>query len=169
MSLPEVVRVKIWNREGTVIWSDEPQLIGRSFPGNRELDVSLAGKVAVEIKELTKPEHEYEQERFGTLAEIYVPILSKQSGEVLGVVEVYKRPVRLFATFRWGLIIIWSISLAGGLALYLVLLPLVRQFYGREVQEETLRAHAGQLEQEVAERTRELKAYQARLEAGSSR
>ncbi|MBI3078748.1 MAG: response regulator [Deltaproteobacteria bacterium] len=156
--LPEVVRVKVWDRQATVLWSDQAQLIGKRFPDNQELRAALAGKVAVEIKNLTKPEHAYEREAFPVLAEVYVPLFSKKSGEVLGVLEVYKIPARLFATVRWGRTVIWTISLAGGLALYLVLLPLVRQVYGREVQEETLRAYAGRLEQEVTERTRELQA-----------
>lgn len=154
--LPEVVRVKVWDREGTILWSDEPRLIGQRFPDNDELRQSIKGKVAVELKELTRPEHEYERGRVGTLAEVYVPIVSKESGEVLGIIEVYKTADRLVATIRWGRIVIWAISLAGGLLLYLVLLSLVRQVYGREVEENALRAYAGKLEVEVANRTREL-------------
>jgi PAS domain S-box-containing protein len=154
--LPEIVRIKVWDREGIILWSDEARLIGERFPGNRELGAALAGRVSVEIKELAKPEHAYEQGRFAALAEVYVPIFSKTGGDVLGVLEIYKTPVRLFATIHRGRIVIWTISIVGGLALYLVLLPLVRQVYGREVQEETLRGYAGRLEHEVAERTREL-------------
>ncbi len=46
--------------------------------------------MAVEFKELTKPEQGYEHGPFGTLAEVYVPIVSKATGQVLGVIEVYK-------------------------------------------------------------------------------
>src|SRR5437867_1209087 len=35
--LPEVVRIKVWNRQATVLWSDEERLIGRHFPDNRNL------------------------------------------------------------------------------------------------------------------------------------
>jgi hypothetical protein len=41
-------------------------------------------------------------------------------------------------------------------AFSLVLLPLVRQVYGREVREATLRVYTGRLEHEATERTREL-------------
>ncbi|MBI3454881.1 MAG: response regulator [Candidatus Rokubacteria bacterium] len=153
---PEVVRLKVWDRTATILWSDEPHLIGRRFPENEELRTALTGKVAVEIKKLTAEEHVYERGKFVTLAEVYVPVFSRETGEVLGVLEVYKTPVRLFATIRQGQLIIWAISLAGGLALYTVLLPLVRQVYGREIQEQTLRAHAEKLEAEVAARTRAL-------------
>ena len=161
-SLPEVVRVKVWDRDATVLWSDEAKLIGKRFPDNRELREALAGRVTVEIEELTGGEHAYERKRFSRLAEVYVPIFAREGGQVIGVVEVYKTPTRLFATIRWGRIVTWAISLTGGVVLYLVLLPLFRRW--QEIQEEALRAHAGRLEQEVAERTRELRARSEQLQ-----
>jgi signal transduction histidine kinase/ActR/RegA family two-component response regulator len=155
--LPEIVRVKVWDRNATVLWSDEERLIGQRFPHNEELERALAGRVEVAIKRLTKPEQSYERRKFATLAEVYVPIFSHESGQIVGAVEIYKTPDRLYATIRWGRIVIWTISLGGGLALYLVLLPLVQQVYGRQVREVTFRAYTAKLEREVAEQTQELK------------
>jgi signal transduction histidine kinase/ActR/RegA family two-component response regulator len=155
--LPEIVRIKVWDRDATVLWSDDRKLIGQRFPDDEELQAGLAGKVSVEIKKLSKSEQADDRGRFSVLAEIYVPIFAKEGGGVIGAVEVYKAPVRLFAAIRRGRIVIWTISLVGGLALYLVLLPLVRQVYGRRVYEEALRTHAEGLERQVAERTRELR------------
>ncbi len=154
-SLPEVVRAKVWDNQATILWSDEPHLIGRQFADNKELQDALAGKLQVAIKSLGKAEHGYERGTFTTLAEIYVPILS-EDGRVLGVVEVYKVPERLFATIRRGRIVIWSISLAGGLLLFLVIRPLLTRIYRKEVEEEILRAETGRLEAEVADRTEQL-------------
>ena len=154
--LPEVVRVKVWDRTATVIWSDEAQLVGQRFADNDELREALAGKISVEIKELDKAEQRYERGGFSTLAEVYVPIFAKGTTEVRGVVEVYKTPLRLFRTIRQAQIVTWGISILGGLVLYLVILPLTRQVYGREVREEALRAHAERLEAEVAQRSQEL-------------
>jgi signal transduction histidine kinase len=154
--LPEVVRVKIWDRNATVIWSDEAQLVGQRFPDNDELKEALEGQVAVEIQSLEKAEQRYERFGFSTLAEVYVPIFAPGSREVLGVIEVYKAPERLFRTIRQGQVVIWGISIVGGLALYLVILPLTRQVYGREVREEALRAHAERLEAEATQRGQEL-------------
>jgi len=154
-TLPEVVRAKVWDNQATILWSDESHLIGRRFLDNGELREALAGKLEVEIKSLTKAEHGYERPAYTTLAEIYVPIFSGD-GRVLGVVEVYKTPERLLATIRQGRISVWSISFAGALLLYLVIHPLLTLVYRKEVQEETLRAEAGRLETEVAERTKQL-------------
>jgi len=154
-TLPELVRAKVWDKQATILWSDESHLIGRRFLDNEDLRNALAGKLEVEIKSLTKAEHGYERPSFTTLAEVYVPIFSGD-GRVLGVVEVYKTPERLLATIRRGRIAVWSISFAGALLLYLVMYPLLTLVYRKEVQEETLRAEAGRLETEVAERTKQL-------------
>src|SRR5213594_2464725 len=100
-TLPEVVRVKVWSRDAEILWSDEPGLIGQRFPGNDELQGALAGDVGVEIKRLGKSEQRYEQRISDTLAEVYVPIVSR-AGRVVGVIEVYKTPERLLNTIRWS-------------------------------------------------------------------
>ena len=153
-TLPEVVRVKVWSRDAEILWSDEPGLIGQRFPGNDELQGALAGDVGVEIKRLGKSEQRYEQRAFGTLAEVYVPIVGS-GGRVLGVIEVYKTPDRLQNTIRWSRIVIWAISVVGGAMFYLVLLPLLMQVYRRQVQDEMLRQHAARLQEQVEHRTQQ--------------
>jgi two-component system NtrC family sensor kinase len=161
--LPEVVRVKVWDRDATVVWSDEPRLIGQRFSDDDELREALAGEVTVEIKTLEDREHAYERPSFTTLAEVYVPIVSRATGQVVGVVEIYKNPIRLLTAIQRARIVIWTISLAGALSLYLVLFPLVRQVYGRQVREEALEAHAAELEAEVTARNREIETQREAL------
>lgn len=146
LSLPEVVRVKVWDREGGVIWSDDARLIGRRFPQNRELQEALAGGVSVQLKDLGKSEHVYERERFAKLAEVYVPILSEtQPREVIGILEIYKRPVRLFGMIQRTQTVIWTASLAGGLLLYLSLFWIIRIAYRTQLRLE------GRLKEQAAE------------------
>src|SRR5882724_7262341 len=161
--LPEVVRVKVWDRDAAVVWSDESRLIGQRFPDNDELKEALGGEVTVEVKTLEGREHAFERPSFTTLAEVYVPIMSKTTGQVVGVVEIYKNPIRLLAAIQRARIVIWTISLAGALILYLVLFPLVRQVYGRQVREEALQAHAAELEAQVVARNRELETQREAL------
>jgi signal transduction histidine kinase/ActR/RegA family two-component response regulator len=161
--LPEVVRIKVWDTNATVLWSDEPRLIGQRFPENDALKEALAGEVSVEVKTLAGREHAYERASYTTLAEVYVPVVSRTTGRVVGVIEVYKSPLRLLATIQRARLVIWTISLAGALILYVVLFPLVRQVYGRQVREEALQAHAAELEAQVTARTRELEAQREAL------
>ena len=148
LDLPEVVRIKIWDREATVLWSDDERLIGKRFPENAEVKQALAGQVSVALKTLQKKEQEYERERFTVLAEVYVPIASKTSGEIMGIVEVYKLPARLFAGIRRMQSIVWGIAILGGILLYVVLLPIVRRSYREQLKlEGSLREHARHLEE----------------------
>ena len=43
LGLPEAVRVKVFDGEGTVLWSDEPRLIGSNFGRDRRVQQSLTG------------------------------------------------------------------------------------------------------------------------------
>jgi hypothetical protein len=38
LSLGNIFRVKIWSRDGTILWSDQTGLIGRKFPDNDGFD-----------------------------------------------------------------------------------------------------------------------------------
>ncbi|MBI3779971.1 MAG: hypothetical protein HY278_02760, partial [candidate division NC10 bacterium] len=146
-SLPEVVRIKVWDREATVLWTDDERLIGRRFPENPELKQALAGRLSVELKTLRKAENVLERERFTQLAEIYVPIPSKPSGEIIGVVEVYMLPARLFAGIQRMRVLVWGIVITGGILLYGGLIPIVRRSYRKQLDlERSLREYSQHLE-----------------------
>ncbi len=135
LALPEVVRIKVWGRDGAVIWSDDDRLIGRAFPDNRELREALAGRVSVQIKPVKKAENAQERRQFSKLAEVYVPIfLETRRDHVVGVLEVYKVPARLFSGIRQVAIIVWATSLSGGLLLYLSLFWIVRVSYRSQLR-----------------------------------
>ena len=69
-----LVRVKVWNRQGKILYSDEPRLIGEPYglaaDERRSLDV---GVIEAEVSDLAKPENRFEQS-FGKLLEVYLPI-----------------------------------------------------------------------------------------------
>lgn len=118
-SMPDVIRVKIYDRTGSCVWSDEERLIGKNFEGNRELKKALGGEVQVAMG-LLKNEHIYERDRYneGRLLEIYVPLLSPGSNEVYGVLEIYRHPVYHFALIDRMRGAVWVISLAVGIFLF---------------------------------------------------
>ncbi|MBI4737477.1 MAG: GAF domain-containing protein [candidate division NC10 bacterium] len=154
LRIPDVVRIKLWDRQARVLWSDDDRLIGKRFPGNPEVQQALAGRLAVVLKSLPKDQEEYLGVPFPQLAEIFVPIRSETAGEILGVVEVYKLPTRLFASIHRIRQVVWSITIAGGLLLYVVLVPIVRRAYRKQLEwGARLREQAQVLEGEVQERT----------------
>src|SRR5689334_24076562 len=69
-----IVRVKIWSPDGTIVYSDEPRLIGDHFAlGADEREVIENGGVDAEISDLDKPENRYEV-RDRKLLEVYMPV-----------------------------------------------------------------------------------------------
>ncbi len=84
----EIVRVKIWDSMGTIIVSDESNLIGRTYEMSEDLRAAFNGEVIYEVPDLSRPENEYEQD-FGDLREYYVPVDSGSQGIEI-VFEVYE-------------------------------------------------------------------------------
>src|SRR4051812_36735499 len=56
-----LVRVKIWNRDGRVVYSDEPRLRGTRYSlGADELAAIDKGVIEAEVSDLSKPENRFE-------------------------------------------------------------------------------------------------------------
>ncbi len=90
-----VVRLKIWNRQHWLVYSDNDALRKRWFPGNDLLERSFDGEVTSEITDLSAPE-EFEERDFGELLAVYVPLrvdedgrLNANEGEIVGSFEIY--------------------------------------------------------------------------------
>jgi signal transduction histidine kinase len=69
-----LVRVKIWDAEGRIVYSDAPGLIGQHYPlGDEERDVLVHPQVRADVSDLQAPENRLERGR-GKLLEVYRPI-----------------------------------------------------------------------------------------------
>ena len=69
-----VVRVKIWTRDGRIVYSDETRLIGSEYElGEEDLEVLDRGGVVAEVSDVSGPENRFER-RFGELLEVYTRI-----------------------------------------------------------------------------------------------
>ena len=82
-------RVKIWAKDGTIIYSNDPAAVGERFPTKENLLKALRGEEAVEIKVAKDPENERER-YLGTLMEVYTPIVFPGTSEPRGAFEVYQ-------------------------------------------------------------------------------
>jgi len=82
-------RIKLWAKDGTVIYSDAQVGVGEEFPTNENLQRALRGETAVKIKEPVSPENEHERD-LGTLMEVYTPIIFPGTTEPQGALEIYQ-------------------------------------------------------------------------------
>jgi signal transduction histidine kinase len=84
-----VVRVKLWRPDGTILYSDEPRLIGQRFElGAEEAELFETGGADAELSDLTDPENRYERQE-GKLLEAHTPIRTPDGTPVL--FETYQR------------------------------------------------------------------------------
>jgi putative nucleotidyltransferase with HDIG domain len=84
-----IVRVKIWNKGGMVVYSDEKSLVGQYFPVSDGLEKALGGEIATYVSTLDKPENVGEKGLYTRLLEVYMPIRLAGSNEIVGVYEIY--------------------------------------------------------------------------------
>ena len=84
-----VVRVKIWDSTGRIIYSDQPQLIGARYPlGASELHALHTGGVDADVSDLSRPENRYERQ-YHKLLEVYFGMRATDGTPVL--FELYQR------------------------------------------------------------------------------
>ncbi|MFQ5816197.1 MAG: hypothetical protein ACE5G7_06840, partial [Candidatus Hydrothermarchaeaceae archaeon] len=122
ISTPEIARVKIYNTDGVIVYSNEERLIGQSFLGNPELEKALEGEVEVEIERNLEEEEENLYERgFRGLMEIYIPIAG-EDGSVFGAVEVYQVLDPLDRAIGRAQLVVGGLIMGGLAFLYLSLI-----------------------------------------------
>jgi two-component system NarL family sensor kinase len=120
---PDIARVKVWTAGGTIVYSDEPRLVGQTFRlGSEEKEALEHDGSDAEITDLSKPENRYERDA-GRLLEVYRVVHTPDGTPLLFEVyfpydEVVTRMDRIWLTFA-------VISAAGLLMLLLLLVPLL--------------------------------------------
>jgi two-component system NarL family sensor kinase len=123
-----IVRVKIWDATGRIVYSDEPRLIGQTFGlDDEELEVLTEPHTDAEVSDVTAPENRFER-RFGSMLEVYRGVRTP-SGEPLlfetyfRYDEVTQRSGELSAGFA-------AVAVGSVVAMLLLLLPVLRGLLG---------------------------------------
>ncbi len=138
INFPHTARIKIFNRDGTIIWSDDPSLVGTQLTGHPErLALALEGKVQAVFN---PAKNKFDTSKQGQLSdgtiECYVPIFSHQTArpeaEVIGVLSLYRNPHDLNQTIQRGLYLLWAVIGGGGLLLFVVLYKVFSVVYRRQ-------------------------------------
>lgn len=85
----QIAAMKIWSRDGTILYSTNPAVVGQTFEMTEPLRVALAGRTSVEFDVLDEPESQWERHMGLPLIEVYVPI-HNVDGLVVAVAEFYE-------------------------------------------------------------------------------
>ncbi|MBI5682613.1 MAG: hypothetical protein HZC45_05555 [Deltaproteobacteria bacterium] len=133
--MPEILSVKVYNKEGTILWSDKYEFVGRRFLENEELQQAINGKPIVTLEPARRPDHAYLKGYAHNIMEVYVPIFFENNTNAAGIVSTYKTSTALLGDIKTGMTAIWVVSITGGLLLYLSLFGV---FYRAHKAEKTM-------------------------------
>ena len=81
--------VKIWRADGFVAFASDPEVIGQTFASSSELQAALKGQLSASFDQLEDAESANERQSGVPLLEVYNPIHSILTGEVIAVAEFY--------------------------------------------------------------------------------
>jgi two-component system NarL family sensor kinase len=85
----DVVRVKLWDASGRIVYSDEHRLIGfRTQLGDEDLEALREGTTDAEVSDLARPENRFERSH-KKLLEVYLGVRTPQGRRLL--FEAYQR------------------------------------------------------------------------------
>lgn len=140
--LSGVVRIKVFNRASTVVWSDEQELIGTTKLTRHEQDLARAmdGEVRA-VFHSNEKSPDFADPLSGPVIEFYIPFfLSGQatgSGQASGVLALYRSPQELNRTIHNGTLLLWLVTGLGGTVLFFALNSLFRAVYFRQREAES--------------------------------
>ena len=139
-----IARVKVWSRDGKILYSDEPRLIGRRFKlGEDEQEIFRTGAAAAEVSDLGKAENVFERPE-GKLLEAHTVIRTPDGTPVL--FEIYRRYSSVTASAERLVRDLAPPLLAGVIVLLLLQIPLAwsmaRRLQRQHVEREELLSSA---------------------------
>ena len=120
----EVRRLKVWNRAGTIIYSDNHALIGRTFAIDDDLHDALNGTSKASITDGHDEENSGDN-LAGPLIQVYVPLVFEGSTSPSGAFELYLPYAPVQAAIDRELAQLYVFLAAGLTVFYLSMFPLV--------------------------------------------
>lgn len=128
-----LVRIKVWDTGGRVVYSNNGEQVGKRFPIDENLRTALSGQQAMDVSDLTETENQGDRQGHRSLLETYIPI--RVAGRVIGAYEAYSDLTTLNAQLAEARRTIWGSVVAGFLLLYASLFAIVRSASRRLIRQ----------------------------------
>lgn len=140
-NVPGVVRLKLYNSDNVIVWSDAKELVGKYLPKTEEhLARVWAGVPSGIFDPAKRLSHAKDPLPNAPLVEFYVPITVEgcgvSLGEIKAVVAIYRSAQGLTDTLRHGVFLLWLVTAIGGTLLFFALFHLFRSVYYRQREAE---------------------------------
>jgi signal transduction histidine kinase len=119
----DVRRIKVWGGDGTIVWSDQTELIGERYAlDEEELDILRTGGTDAELSDLSDPENRLESGATG-LVEVYTRVVAPDGTPLLfeayySTADIEADTQQVFGPFRR--IMLGSLLVLGALATLMI-------------------------------------------------
>jgi len=123
----KVVRFKLWDAAGTIIYSSDHTQLGTRFPVTGLLAAAFGGEVQSRLSDLQSDDNQAERAQWRRLIEVYVPVRMDLRGEVLAVAEFYHSTENIDREIRSAQWRSWALVIVATLAILLLLFGMVRR------------------------------------------
>jgi signal transduction histidine kinase len=114
----QIFALKIWRPDGTILYSNRENLIGKKLPISDSLRKALNGFVVPEFNHLDDEENVEERGLELPLLEIYAPLREANTERVIAVAEFYQLADKLSHELSWSRL--QSILIVGGLTMLML-------------------------------------------------
>ena len=138
--------LRVYNRDGRVVYADDPELVGQQIEPSAGLKTALAGSTSSHKEEAHEAEAETggaEPELEGDLLEVYVPLSFAGDGRTSGAFEIYLPYAPVASAIKDDTRALYLALLAGLVLLYLGLFRVVQG------ASKKLRRHAAESEHQA--------------------
>ncbi len=122
-----VVSFKVWSRDGEILYSETPELIGQRFPIDGDLAASLDGEITADVSDLSAEENALERVRWTRLVQTYVPVRANGTGTIIASAEFYQLPDEIDAEVGSARLRAWGVVLLAAFGSYLLVGFIVRR------------------------------------------
>jgi signal transduction histidine kinase len=123
----KIISLKIWDPDGTVLYSSDVGQVGKKFPIDEGLEDALRGSIYSEISERTEKEEAEHGGPRGRVIETYTPLHADRLGKVIAAAEFYQSPVEIDREAGVAQRRSWLTVAGTMLVMYLMLFMLVRR------------------------------------------
>lgn len=121
-----ILSVKIWKEGGYIAYASDPDLIGKRFEPTGSLIEAWKGHLVADFDELDDAESEAERVSGVPLVEVYNPIHSIETGDIIAVAEFYQNATELEADLKRSRLTGWAVVAGIASLTFLALFGIVR-------------------------------------------
>ncbi len=128
-SFGNIFRIKVWRNDGTILWSDKKEIIGKNYYDNVHFLRAMSGDISYEVARPSKAEN-ISEKGSGVVLEIYTPVW--EGDRIAGVVELYEKAEDLFGIISVHNRFVWQSVFGIGLTVYALLFYIFYRAHKRQ-------------------------------------